>query len=355
MPTPHSVGPSPIAWEGGVEGVLTLLDQTRLPAEVVFERCDTVEAVWSAIRRLAVRGAPAIGIAAAYGVVLGARAGGASGALAACDRLATSRPTAVNLFGALDRMRAAVGVAPPHDLAQRLLAESRAIHEDDRAQCAAIGRHGADLLQQLGPGVGIVTHCNTGMLATGGDGTALAVLFELHARGLAPRVYADETRPLLQGARLTAWELIERGVEVTLICDSMAAVLLRDGAAQAVIVGADRITARGDTANKIGTYGLAVQAKHHGVPFYVAAPTTTFDLSITTGSEIPIEERAAEEVTEAFGRRTAPAGVKVWNPAFDVTPAELIAGIVTERGVISPVGEEGVSRIGESHAFMAAL
>lgn len=341
---------TPLRWHGDASGYLSLLDQTLLPTEVVFERCDIVEAVWQAIKRLAVRGAPAIGIAAAYGVVLGARSGGVAGALAACDYLATSRPTAVNLFWALDRMRAAIGAAPTDNLAETLLAEAKALHEADRQQCAAIGRHGADLLEKLGAGAGIVTHCNTGMLATGGDGTALAALFELHARGLAPRVYADETRPLLQGARLTAWELMQRGVDVTLVCDSMAAVLLRDGRAQAVIVGADRITARGDTANKIGTYGLAVQAKHHGVPFYVAAPTTTFDLTITAGSEIPIEERAPEEITEAFGRRTAPAGVKVWNPAFDVTPAELIAGIVTERGVISPVREEGVRAACRSRA-----
>ncbi|MEO0529363.1 MAG: S-methyl-5-thioribose-1-phosphate isomerase [Planctomycetota bacterium] len=337
-----------------------MIDQTRLPVDQVYLNCRTVQEVWDAIKRLSVRGAPAIGIAAAYGVVLGVRDEAMLGtpppakgstearqaALAACDHLATSRPTAVNLFWALDRMRSVVeeidDELPPAQLAKRLLAEAEAIHEADRAQCAAIGRHGAELLGELGSGAGIVTHCNTGMLATGGDGTALAVLFALHDQGLKPHVYADETRPLLQGSRLTAWELMQRGVEVTLICDSMAAALLRDKKAQAVIVGADRITARGDAANKIGTYGLAVQAKHHGVPFYVAAPTTTFDLSITSGEEIPIEQRAAEEITEPFGRRTAPEGVTVDNPAFDVTPAELITGLVTERGVISPVSEEAV-------------
>ncbi|TWT99944.1 Methylthioribose-1-phosphate isomerase [Botrimarina colliarenosi] len=356
----NSDGFETLSWTGAGDGFLTLLDQTRLPNEVTFVNCDSVEDVWQAIKRLAVRGAPAIGIAAAYGVVLGARdekmlgsgdspktaEQGCRAALAACDHLATSRPTAVNLFWALDRMRgviATVGEEPSAGrVAERLLAEAVAIHEADRAQCAAIGRYGADLLETLGPTMGIVTHCNTGMLATGGDGTALAVLFALNERGMQPHVYADETRPLLQGARLTAWELMERGVHVTLICDSMAAPLLRDGKAQAVIVGADRITARGDTANKIGTYGLAVQAKHHGVPFYVAAPTTTFDLSITSGDEIPIEQRAPEEITEAFGRRTAPEGVEVDNPAFDVTPAELITAIITERGVIEPVSEEAV-------------
>lgn len=357
---------NPISWTGGGDGFLTLIDQTRLPTEVAYLNCKTVEEVWQAIKRLAVRGAPAIGISAAYGVVLGVRdeaflgaappakdsATARKAALASCDHLATSRPTAVNLFWALDRMRGVINGLeddlPPAQIAKRLLAEAVAIHEADRLQCAAIGRHGADLLNELGASSGIITHCNTGMLATGGDGTALAVLFALHERGLMPRVYADETRPLLQGSRLTAWELMQRGVNVTLICDSMAAPLLRDGKAQAVIVGADRITARGDTANKIGTYGLSVQAKHHGVPFYVAAPTTTFDLSITSGTDIPIEQRAPEEITEPFGKRTAPEEVPVDNPAFDVTPAELITGIITERGVISPVSEEAVrAMVGE--------
>ncbi len=359
MSDPTSL-PNPISWTGGGDGFLTLLDQTRLPNDVAYLNCDTVEQVWQAIKQLSVRGAPAIGISAAYGVVLGIRdpemlgaqppAAGPkeakAAALATCDHLATSRPTAVNLFWALDRMRSAIesidDELPPAQIAKRLLAEAVSIHEADRAQCAAIGRHGAELLSPLGKGLGIVTHCNTGMLATGGDGTALAVLFALHDGGHKPRVYADETRPLLQGSRLTAWELMQRGVDVTLICDSMAAPLLRDKKAQAVIVGADRITARGDTANKIGTYGLAVQAKHHGVPFYVAAPTTTFDLTITAGEEIPIEQRAAEEITEPFGKRTAPEDVPVDNPAFDVTPAELITGIITERGVISPVTEAAV-------------
>lgn len=351
---------TPISWTGGGDGFLTLLDQTRLPESVTYVNCQRVQEVWEAIRRLAVRGAPAIGVAAAYGVVLGIRdsamlgaeppakdpAAAREAALKACEHLATSRPTAVNLFWALDRMRGVVASMdaelPPAQVGKRLLAEAKAIHEADRAQCAAIGRHGAELLSDLGSKAGVLTHCNTGMLATGGDGTALAVLFALQQAGAEPKVYAGETRPLLQGARLTAWELMQRGVDTTLVCDSMAAPLLRDGAAQAVIVGADRITARGDVANKIGTYGLAVLAKHHAAPFYVAAPSTTFDLSIESGADIPIEERAAEEVTEPFGRRTAPEGVAVWNPAFDVTPAELVTAIITERGVISPVDADAI-------------
>lgn len=340
---------TPIAWTGNADGFLTLIDQTRLPTELVYLNCNTVESVWQAIKALSVRGAPAIGISAAYGVVLSLQetdqnpapssfALAKRASLAACDYLATSRPTAVNLFCALDRMKGVIEEADsdwtPTQLGDRLLAEAVSIHESDRAQCAAIGRHGSELLAPLGKGMGIVTHCNTGMLATGGDGTALSVLFALHEQGLDPKVFADETRPLLQGARLTAWELMQREVDVTLICDSMAAPLLRDGKAKAIIVGADRITARGDTANKIGTYGLAVQAKHHNIPFYVAAPTTTFDLTIESGADIPIEQRAAEEITNGYGKQTAPEGVKVDNPAFDVTPAELITAIITERGVI---------------------
>ena len=209
--------------------------------------------------------------------------------------------------------------------------------------CAAIGRHGADLLDELPNGAGILTHCNAGALVSGsGDGTALAVIFELARRGKRPQVWTDETRPLLQGARLTMWELMQRGIDATLICDSMAAQVMREGRVQAVITGADRIAANGDTANKIGTYGVATLARAHNIPFYVAAPATTFDLSIASGAEIPIEQRAAEEVTQGFGRVTAPEGARVYNPAFDVTPAELIAGIVTDRGVIRPVSHNTI-------------
>ncbi len=342
-----------LRWADGNPGHLVLLDQTKLPTEVVELDCRTVEDVWHAIKRLSVRGAPAIGCAAAYGVVLGA-GGGAYGALAACDYLATSRPTAVNLFWALDRMRAVIQNADPSaPLAGLLLAEAKAIHEEDRQMCAAIGRHGADALADLPQGAGILTHCNAGALATGGDGTALSVIFAVADRRKKPHVWVDETRPLLQGARLTAWELMQRGVDCTLICDSMAAHVMRQGKVQAVVTGADRIAANGDAANKIGTYGVATLAKAHGVPFYVAAPSSTFDTTLATGAEIPIEERDPAEVTHGFGRQTAPEGAAVYNPAFDVTPAELIAGIITELGVISPVNPAQVDAVlGRSPAVL---
>jgi methylthioribose-1-phosphate isomerase len=324
-----------IRWHGDVDGHLVLLDQTRLPLETVYVECRTAEEVWQAIRRLVVRGAPAIGVAAAYGVCVGVNEGRSVDEV--CDFLATSRPTAVNLFAALERVRVASRGVPAPELPARLLTEARAIDAEDREMCAAMARHGADLLANLPEGAGILTHCNAGALVSGsGDGTALAVIFELARRGKRPHVYADETRPLLQGARLTMWELIERGIDCTLICDSAAAQVMREGRIQAVITGADRIAANGDTANKIGTYSVATLARAHGIPFYVAAPTTTFDLSIADGSQIPIEQRAAEEITHAFGRQTAPDSAGVYNPAFDVTPAELIAAIITDRGVMQP-------------------
>jgi methylthioribose-1-phosphate isomerase len=327
-----------IRWEGDVGGHLVLLDQTRLPAETAYLDCRTLEDVWQAIRRLSVRGAPAIGVAAAYGVCVGVNAGRDMDEI--CDYLATSRPTAVNLFWALDRMRR---VGPT--LRERLLAEARAIHDEDRRQCAAMARHGADLLSDLPQGAGILTHCNTGALATGGDGTALAVIVELSRRGKRPHVWADETRPLLQGARLTMWELQQHDIDATLICDSAAAQVMREGRVHAVITGADRIAANGDTANKIGTFSVATLSKVFDIPFYVAAPATTFDLSLASGAEIPIEQRAAEEITSGFGPRTAPQNAKVYNPAFDVTPAELIAAIITDRGVIRPVNIERVRAV----------
>ena len=352
--------PETIRWQGDVNGTLVLLDQTRLPQEVAYLDCRTVEAVYLAIKRLAVRGAPAIGVAAAYGVCLSlsekstdlAPHSAVACAFAACDDLATSRPTAVNLFWALDRMRRVAidftksSSDAPEDLAARLLAEARAIHAEDAAMCAAIARHGADLLEKLflsdSACVGsptwanILTHCNAGALATGGEGTALAVIFELARRGQPLHVWVDETRPLLQGARLTAWELMQRGIDCTLICDSMAAQVMREGRVQAVIVGADRIATNGDAANKIGTYGLAVLAAAHDVPFYVAAPSSTIDRATLTGDVIPIEQRAAEEITHLAGRQIAPAGIPVYNPAFDVTPARLIRAIITERGALLP-------------------
>jgi methylthioribose-1-phosphate isomerase len=227
----------------------------------------------------------------------------------------------------------------PRELASALLAEARAIHDEDRAMCHAIGRYGAELLED---GMGVLTHCNAGGLATSEYGTALSVFFTAQDQGKRLHIYADETRPLLQGARLTAWELSRRDVRTTLICDSMAAQVMREGRVQAVVTGADRIAANGDTANKIGTYSVALLAAAHHVPFYVAAPTNTFDLTVQSGAEIPIEERGAEEITHGFGRQTAPAGVDVYNPAFDVTPARYIKAIITERGVIAPVTEDHV-------------
>jgi methylthioribose-1-phosphate isomerase len=253
----------------------------------------------------------------------------------------------VNLFWALDRMEAAAE-GPGSSLLDRLLAEAHAIADEDRAMCREIGRHGADL---IAAGDGVLTHCNAGGLATADYGTALAVIFSAHEQGKPIRVFADETRPLLQGARLTAWELQNRGVPVTLICDNMAAQVMKERKIQKVVVGADRIAANGDAANKIGTYGVAVLARAHGIPFYVAAPSSTFDLSLADGSGIPIEERDPQEITQGFGRRTAPEGVDVYNPAFDVTPAELITGIVTERGVVRPVDAATVrAMIGGSRA-----
>lgn len=344
--------PATMTWKGGVDGHLEMIDQTLLPVENRTVVCRDVETVWEAIKSLRVRGAPAIGVAAAYGVVVGLQ-NHASGDRSAFDArfsevvsyLAGSRPTAVNLFWALDRLKGLHSRSPSlssSGMLASLLDEARAIEVEDREMCAAIGRHGAALLE---PGWGVLTHCNAGGLATAGDGTALAVLFAAAEQGKGIHVYADETRPLLQGARLTAWELMQRNVPVTLICDSMAGWVMKEGKIQAVITGADRIAANGDSANKIGTYSVAHLAKAHNIPFYIAAPTSTFDLSLQTGEGIPIEERSPEEITHGFGRRTAPEGVPVYNPAFDVTPAHLIEGIVTEKGIISPVTVENVRRV----------
>ena len=315
--------------------------QTLLPEEFKEIECWTVEGVWEAIRMLRVRGAPAIGCAAAYGVVVGTRdARDASRddfnlrLKEVTEYLAESRPTAVNLFWALNRMtevalrESALESAAIHD---RLLEEARSIHLEDREMCLAIGRNGAELLHT---GTGVLTHCNAGGLATGGDGTALSVMFAAAEQGKSLRVFADETRPLLQGARLTSWELQQRGIPVTVICDNMAAQVMREDRIHAVVTGADRIAANGDAANKIGTYGVALLAKAHNIPFYVAAPSSTFDLNLATGDLIPIEQRDREEVSHGFGRQTIPDGVDVYNPAFDVTPASLITALITEKGVI---------------------
>jgi methylthioribose-1-phosphate isomerase len=354
--------PRTITWIGDVHGYVRLIDQTLLPTKLEYRDCRTVEEIWEAIRNLRVRGAPAIGVAAAMGVVLGMQKlssppsplGGEGqgvrgrGAYAhrlkeVTDYLRTSRPTAVNLFWALDRMERCVQGrtedAPAAELTEDLLREARAIEEEDRRMCRAIGEAGADLIQQ---GQGVLTHCNAGGLATAEYGTALAVLFTAAERGRRFRVFADETRPLLQGSRLTAWELHERGIDTVLICDNMAAQVMKEGKIHLVIVGADRIAANGDTANKIGTYGVALLAQAHGIPFYVAAPSSTFDLSLASGEAIPIEQRDPREVTHGFGRQTAPEGIGVYNPAFDVTPARLIAGIITEKGIIQPVNEKTI-------------
>jgi methylthioribose-1-phosphate isomerase len=342
-----------LRWTGDADGHLILIDQTRLPVELVEQDCRDVESVWEAVRSLRVRGAPAIGIAAAYGVCLGLQtvAGDNTQDLftrleEVTDYLAGCRPTAVNLSWALDRMRrralAVRDTQDPREIRSALLTEAQTIHEEDRQICRAIGHHGASLLAD---DMGVLTHCNAGGLATSEYGTALSVLFTAHENGRKVHVFVDETRPLLQGARLTAWELTQRGIPSTLICDSMAAQVMREGRVHAVITGADRVAANGDTANKIGTYSVAVLAQAHQIPFYIAAPTSTFDLSIDRGDDIPIEQRPAEEITHGFGRRTAPEDVDVYNPAFDVTPASLIKAIITERGIIEPVSREQVKKV----------
>ncbi len=337
-------------WPGRVR----ILDQTKLPGGVDFIEATTTEQVWEAIRSLRVRGAPAIGITAAMGAAMAAGQAAARGAAtegvlaalaSAADTLSTSRPTAVNLSWALDRMRAVAregAVLSAGDLAARLVAEAQAIRDEDAAMCRAIGEHGATVLED---GDAVLTHCNAGGLATAEFGTALAPIYVAAGQGKKIFVYADETRPLLQGARLTAWELMHAGIDVTLICDSMAAQVMKEGRVDVVFVGADRIAANGDAANKIGTYGLALLAKAHGIPFYILAPTSTFDPATPTGAGIPIEQRAPEEITEGFGIRTAPEGVRVYSPAFDVTPAELITAIICEKGVF-PAGE-AVAATGE--------
>jgi methylthioribose-1-phosphate isomerase len=327
--------PQPIAWTP--DAAVRILDQTLLPDTEQYLTLETVDAVAEAIRTLRVRGAPLIGIAAAMGVTLALRRGPPTleTVCAASALLGATRPTAVNLRWALDRMerRAAAAMASGEELGRALRDEATAIWDEDRAMCARIGVSGAALIE--GDAL-VLTHCNAGALATGGMGTALAPVYTLHQAGRRVAVVADETRPLLQGSRLTAWELRRAGVPVTVIADGMAASRLRLGDVTCVLVGADRIAANGDVANKIGTYGLALAARAHGVPFYVAAPSSTVDVATPDGATIPIEERAADEVASLGGRRTAPAGVQIWNPAFDVTPAALVTAIITDRGVFAP-------------------
>jgi len=345
-----------VAWAGDWRGSLRLLDQTYLPGKVEILQCRSVATIREAIVQLRVRGAPAIGIAAAYGVLVAlqesvtSEKGFDDAAKVQLDlkieELRSSRPTAVNLSWALNRMRKSIeDLAVPCEadlVGELLLKTAMEVHEEDKQMCHDIGRFGAERIADQS---GVLTHCNTGGLATSEYGTAISAMLTAQDQGKRFHVFVDETRPLLQGARLTAWELMNRKIACTLICDSMAAQVMREGRVQAVFVGADRITARGDAANKIGTYGLAILAKYHKIPFYVAAPSSTFDLSLVSGSEIPIEQRKESEITEAFGKRTAPEGVPVYNPAFDVTPAELITAIITEKGFIEPVNETNVRKI----------
>jgi methylthioribose-1-phosphate isomerase len=329
---------SPLDW---ADGKLWLLDQPRLPTEELWHSYDDYREVARAITTMVVRGAPAIGCTAAFGVAIGARQGAPIAQV--IDTLAATRPTAVNLFWALERMRAAAtafGSGP--GLADALERRAVEIWHDDIARCRAIGDHGAPLLPAGGT---ILTHCNAGALATGGFGTALGVIRAAVASGNAIRVLADETRPFLQGARLTAWELQRSGIDTTLITDNMAGHLMQKGLVHAVVVGADRIAANGDTANKIGTYSVAVLARAHGIPFFVAAPRTTIDLATLTGKDIPIEERAASEVTHIGGVQVAPTGIAVRNPAFDVTPAEYITAIITEAGVAKAPYDRTISAL----------
>jgi methylthioribose-1-phosphate isomerase len=324
------------------EGV-RFIDQTRLPLEESYVLATTYEQVADVIVTMVVRGAPAIGVTAAYGVALGALKTTARTTEEfvpefekICARLAGTRPTAVNLFWAIDRMKGLFGQlraegASLDQVKERFLAEAHAMYEDDIAACKTMGAFGGALLPDE---AGVLTHCNAGALATCGYGSALGVIRAAVEQGKQIHVYADETRPFLQGARLTAWELMADGIATTVICDNMAASLMRAGRIQAVVVGADRIAANGDTANKIGTYNVAILAKEHGIPFYVAAPWSTIDIATPTGDSIPIEERPAIEVTHHGGKQLTPHGVGICNPAFDVTPAKYVTAIITERGVL---------------------
>lgn len=338
-----------ISWEGDR---VVMLDQSRLPIETVYFTPQSCEEMWEAIRSLKVRGAPAIGISAAFGLYLAAQSSQArtpEALLLDIDRaaayLASARPTAVNLFWALRRMqnlaRQKTTAAPDVALVKAaLLDEARAMIGEDNAVCLSIGYHGLSLLR---PGVTLLTHCNAGGLGTAQWGTALAPIYLAHEQGWSLRVFADETRPVLQGARLTAWELQQAGVDVVLICDNMAGALMQRGVIEAVIVGTDRVTANGDVVNKIGTYSLAVLARHHSIPFYVAAPRSSIDLETSDGEQVTIEERDAAEITCGFGTRTAPKAIEVYNPAFDVTPAELVTALITEVGILHPPYEASLT------------
>ncbi len=343
-----------LVWVGERPGHVRMIEQTLLPTHFEQLKVEDVPGMVDAIYRLAVRGAPAIGVAAGYGVLLGVQGlEGLSGeemlgrTKEVCATLAKARPTAVNLFWALDRMTARAqadfdGGAGGDEIRDGLFEEAHTIFREDQETCEALGRHGAELIRDGGT---YLTHCNAGALATANTGTALAPFYEADRQGKRIAVFADETRPLLQGARLTAWELQQAGIDVTVITDNMAGRVMFEGKIDAVFVGSDRIARNGDVCNKIGTYSVAVLAKEHGVPFYAVAPLSTFDRTLVSGDQIPIEERAREEITEGFGSQTVPDGVKVYNPAFDVTPARLVTGIVTEAGLIEHPTQEKVEAV----------
>jgi len=336
----------PIEWLGNK---IKIIDQTQLPGKLAFVELRSYAEVVAAIKVLKVRGAPAVGVAAAYGIALGARdikAENKAKFLSQLDKIlqafAASRPTAVNLFAAIDRMKKAAAAADFTTIKQALIEEAKAIHADEQAATERLSRIGAGLIED---GFTVLTHCNAGPLATAGYGTALGVIKAAAEQGKRIEVIATETRPLLQGARLTAWELMQENIPVTLITDSMAGYFMNRGKVNCVLLGADRIAANGDTANKIGSYTLAVLAKENGIPFYVAAPTSTIDLSLKSGAEIPIEERNPEEVTSIGGIRLAPKGVKAANPAFDVTPHKYITAIITEKGIVREPYANSLKRV----------
>jgi methylthioribose-1-phosphate isomerase len=345
------------------DDTVVMIDQRKLPAQEVYVRCRTAAEVARAIKTMVIRGAPAIGVAAAFGIALGMRKSTATGTqkFAAefykiCETMSATRPTAVNLFWAIERMKRsfAEGAKAGESVDQikdRLDREAQAIHDEDVASCRAMGAFGAEIVP---PDARVLTHCNAGALATAGYGTALGVIRGAVEAGKRVAVFADETRPFLQGARLTAWELVRDGIQTTVITDNMSGALMRQGKVDLVVVGADRIAANGDTANKIGTYSVAVLAREHRIPFYVAAPLSTIDLNTPDGSQIPIEERSAKEVTHVGNARLAPEGAQIWNPAFDVTPHHLIAGIITERGIFRPPYLESLKRAFESQSVVGA-
>jgi methylthioribose-1-phosphate isomerase len=350
-----------IDWQ---EDAIVMVDQRKLPGQDLYLRCRTAQEVARAIRTMVIRGAPAIGVAAAMGIALGMRKSTAKGTRQfavdfqkICDMMASTRPTAVNLFWAIDRMKAVFADAAhagqsADEIADRLEKEARTIHDEDVANCRAMGGHGAAVVPN---GARVLTHCNAGALATAGYGSALGVVRAAVEQGKRIAVIADETRPFLQGARLTAWELVKDGIDTTVITDNMAGAMMRLGQVNLVVVGADRIAANGDVANKVGTYGVAVLAREHGIPFYVAAPISTIDLKTADGSRIPIEERADREVTHVGSSRLTPEGARIRNPAFDVTPAKYVTAIITERGIArAPFAESLAQLVGSGQSAVGS-